>query len=237
MARPNNFSEQIVVAEGIVLAVAEDSVVALDVATGYRLWTAAAPGAHLGGSGLAAEAGKGFLAMSSGRLVAWHLQTGQTAWTADTGMNMVARIVVERGVVCIGYDYAVLAVEAGTGRLLWETGGMGLVPVATREHFRVADGVLVAVTGAGGAEWVVDGLDVASGEVRWSVHGVSPLYRVITTGSTLYATAKGGPLSAYDAATGEQRWTYGNWRHEPIAANGRDVYIIGDGEIHAITAE
>lgn len=82
----------------------------------------------------------------------------------------------------------------------------------------------------------LNGLDGVTGELRWSVSGVSSFDRIITTGSALYATADGGPLCAYDAATGEQRWTYGSWRYEPVAASGRDVYLVGEGEIHAITA-
>jgi outer membrane protein assembly factor BamB len=87
---------------------------------------------------------------------------------------------------------------------------------------------------------------VAGLERRWGVGCDDPYFSVISRSpairsGTLYTSQAGGPLSAYDAVTGEPRWQFGGtqsgWAPAPVAsADGTVLYLEGSypTELYAV---
>ncbi|MSQ40937.1 MAG: hypothetical protein EXR55_04640, partial [Dehalococcoidia bacterium] len=105
-------------------------------------------------------------------------------------------------------DRRIVALDAATGKLLWQhevTGPVDSSPAVAGDMVYVGlrDGRLVA-------------LDRKKGTLRWAYSGDAPVFRssVVHEG-TLYFTAANGVLYALDAATGDLRWRF--------EANGRTL--------------
>jgi hypothetical protein len=49
----------------------------------------------------------------------------------------------------------------------------------------------------------------------------------------VYLPLVDGSVGAYDAATGVSRWSFGGGT--PVAAHGRTVFVLSDGELQAVT--
>jgi len=98
-------------------------------------------------------------------------------------------------------DRRIVALDAATGRLLWQhevTGPVDSSPAVAGDTVYVGlrDGSLVA-------------LDTKKGTQRWAFEAGGPVFRspVVHEG-TLYFTASDGFLYALDAATGDLRWRF-----------------------------
>lgn len=235
---------------------------ALDLANGRPRWTWLAPGerpdiwsspAVAGGRVLAGVASPyGDTPLQPGRLVALGLASGRLLWDSCVlaacrpgGGIWSSPAVDRRGRAYVGVgnpDDAVLAVDAATGRRLWETS-------LHADQGRDLDvGATPAILGDGPAEEVAVGstggdfalLDAASGRVEWrrqlvdgsAVHGLvgSPAY----DGRQLYVPSASPPTGviALSAAAGGVRWRHGT--AEPVYSSpavGRGTLVVGTGAV------
>jgi outer membrane protein assembly factor BamB len=136
-----------------------------------------------------------------------------------------------------GTDGAVFAVDAATGREVWQffphpaegpfTGPSSPVVAGGAVYFGTTDGALYS-------------LDAASGAVRWRLWlGKAALTRVAVNDGTVSVGGADGALYAVDGATGTPRWrveTGGALRDEASVADGVVHVVSLDGTLHALDA-
>ncbi|TWF76810.1 outer membrane protein assembly factor BamB [Pseudonocardia hierapolitana] len=238
MRRASSVNHAIDVSHGTVVAVAQEGVptdplgfpmkvVALDAATGARLWTSEQY-EFVGTLRVGAGAGAAYYCQDE-RLVAREIRTGAVRWTAPViGINAEVLGATEDFVVV--RDNGLVVIDAATGRRCWGANWQ-VSSVA------FAGGLLVAQTMVGTSRArlsAVHGVDPASGTLVWTVlPSGEPASPAVSTDGFVYLSVRDGATSAYGAATGELLW-----RHDagtPVAARGRDVYLLAGGELHALT--
>jgi len=168
---------------------------ALDAATGAVRWRLPA-----GVTPAAADA-SALYGYTQTTISAWSADSGKPLWSyAAPGRNgslpIAASGAIYASVIGAGSATGVLALEARTGKLLWQT-PTGLAP-----------GALVAAHGdlyAGGMANGVIALDAASGRVRWRYDiAAGPTTAPVIGNGALYVIAD--DLYALDATTGALRW-------------------------------
>ncbi|MHB8766703.1 MAG: outer membrane protein assembly factor BamB family protein [Deferrisomatales bacterium] len=158
---------------------------------------------------------------------------GQDAWRFPTTYPVVSSPLAAEGRVFVGVaDQNVFALEAATGRPLWQYGrkpphrnalwrSLGLAHGEGRVYAGFSDGAVVA-------------LDAEVGRVVWRTEAGAPeLFGDAAAGPTyhdgrVYAGVFRGPLVCLDAATGQELW-----RRDLGLATG---FAVGDGRIYAGTA-
>jgi outer membrane protein assembly factor BamB len=227
-----------VVANGIVLVMMPERIVAVDLVTGGRLWTSEPhflmPFAHV-----AAYDGVCFAAVDR-TVVARDLQSGRILWTSDVdidgdsqyGPRHPSRLVAGGGAVVAGYQGApALAVDTGSGQLRWR---MPLDLSGLLGDMDFVGDVLVART-----EGSVRGLDPATGDELWAVRAGGIIEDVVRGEGIVYFADVDGPTCAHDAVTGAQLWAVEPSQRfgTPVAARGRDAYIrrSQSAELQAVT--
>lgn len=148
-------------------------------------------------------------------------------------------------------DWRLVALDARTGRLLWDAAAPGgaLAEVAREARYVTpplphGDRVFVgAVTGAGNLQAHVIAIDAASGAPLWRTFAGSASpddFRALGSQAAPLATADGlvffvpnlGAVLALDAASGSIRWA-ARYRSTPVASQKR---IIRDGRRFALSA-
>ena len=180
-----------------------------------------------------------------GPVHALNAATGELIWELDPGgygLVDVDSLVLSEGIVFVdsGDDLSVLALDSGSGEVLWthDTDGHPSLPV-------VADGTAyVPSEGADGG--YVDAVDAATGQFHWRYRTNAPSHRgLAVTETALYVPsegADGGYVDAVDAATGQFRWRYRTNAptvYEPVAAEGA-LYVRSEdadgGYVDAVDA-
>jgi len=228
------------VAEGVVVGTTSDGMMALDVRTGRRLW-ATSGDQFATYNNVAAQYGVIFAAATSpDRLEARDLRSGELRWSHPTGNESLAWVVAAGDVAVVGYEDALLAVDAATGQPRWNSPlPLGGNAVLGNGLSMVGDVLVVLAEGRTGRN-VIRGLDPASGAERWAVPDDVSSDLLTADGSVylVHGPASGYPTAAYDAATGVQRWRYGNLGDifQPVAARGPDAYLFSSQELRAVSS-
>lgn len=238
MPRASSVNHAIDAGHGTVVAVAQEGaatdplgfpmkVVALDAATGARLWSSEQY-EFVGTLRVVAGAGAAYYCQDE-RLVARELRTGEARWTAPVvGMN--AEVLGATEDVVVVRDSGVVVIDAATGRRCWGANWQ-VSSVA------FAGGLLVAQTIVGTSRArlsVVHGVDPLTGTLIWTVPpSGEPASTAVSTDECVYLSVRGGPMCAYTTATGEALWSHDGGT--PVAARGRDVYLLAAGELQALT--
>jgi outer membrane protein assembly factor BamB len=138
---------------------------------------------------------------SDGELLALEARTGSVRWTASGFGTLDRSAGSADGIVTVADGVAVHALEAATGKPLWETA------VETKDSRQeIADGVVYVGTTDGG----VKGFDLHTGAERFAwqgAHGLAVRVDIVADG-TLYASVANGNLIAISTADGSERWRY-----------------------------
>ena len=237
MPRVGSANHAIDAADGTVVAVAQEGastdplgfplkVIALDAATGARLWTSEQY-EFVGTLRVVAGPGAAYYCQDQ-RLVARELRSGGVRWTAPVvGINAEVLGATEDFVVV--RDGGLVVFDAATGRRCWK---------ADWQVSSVAfvGGLLVVETFVGTSRARssdVHGVDPASGTLVWTLPpSGAPASRAVSTDERVYLSVVDGRVCAYATATGEQLWSHDGGR--PVAARGGDVYLLTGGELQAL---
>jgi outer membrane protein assembly factor BamB len=165
-----------------------------------------------------------------------NLPHGTQLWAYTTGGGVYSSPAVADGIVYVGGDYKVYALDAATGHVRWAhtTGG------AVKSSPAVAAGIVYV----GSADHKVYALDAATGHVRWTyTTGNHVDSSPAVAAGTVYVGSDDHKVYALDAATGHVRWTYttGSSVETKPAVAGGTVYVnvssaMGDGKVYALDA-
>ena len=137
--------------------------------------------------------GSSYVAQSS------YILEGVLARSLDLGVATRSSPAIVDGVIYMGGDFKVTAIDAGDGETMWETPTTGQVhgtPAVAGDNLYIPlqDKRLLA-------------LDLDSGAVRWEFKADSPfLGSAAVDGGIVYAGSQGGHLYAVDAESGRQIW-------------------------------
>ncbi|MGH3459986.1 MAG: PQQ-binding-like beta-propeller repeat protein [Kribbellaceae bacterium] len=165
----SNINGSPVVAGGVVYAATtEDQVLALDAATGARIWEAKPNGGR--GSGFYSSptiaGGKVFAASLNHQVYALDAATGAVLWSFQTGGHNSSTPAVVDGTVYFGSrDGFVYAVDAETGAQRWRVQYGTNILASFQSSPAVANGTVYIGTNN---DRRVLALDAATGAVRWS---------------------------------------------------------------------
>jgi outer membrane protein assembly factor BamB len=216
-------------ADGVLVTATEaEGVQALDVVSGDRLWgddqgwtrsSVAHNGLHIAGE--------------TSDVVARELRSGRLLWRYAAGTADIFSLAAADGIVAVGSSVTVTVLDAATGRPRWRAS-------ESVGDLLIDGDVLVADVEVGG-QGPVRALDLATGAPRWALPETGGIgaRSLLGADGIVYVRPPGGPTSAYDAASGVQRWTYDRdvGSREPVAVRGRDVYFfdsLSGGRIQAV---
>jgi outer membrane protein assembly factor BamB len=220
--------------------------VALDVATGERVWAAPMSGATMSDGTPAVSDGKVFVGnQTADRVLAYDLETGRQLWTgaAQLGGWQDGVPAAADGRVLIGSNNGVVARDAATGETLWSyrSPHASLVNGGATPAAPTLAGDVVYMGFPSGA---VTALDAATGAVLWDRLLPGEKYRggihtsPALAGSTLFVGSNNGSFYALDARTGQPLWQHeiGTWVSAGPAVSGNTV-VAGalDGNLYAYT--
>ena len=160
------------------------------------------------------------------------IPVGQLKWSTSTGEGTRAGPIVANGVVYQGAYFKVLAMDAGSGGVIWSQPASG--PVQTT--LALAEDILYA----GFLDHRLRAMDPATGEILWEFRtgDIITASPVVHEG-ILYVAAWDSVQYALDAATGELIWTYEATdkigSHSPVADG---IIAVADkgGRIHLLDA-
>lgn len=131
-----------------------------------------------------------------------------SSWSVDVGGTPSYALIAGGRVfvtVAVGGGSQVLALDAGTGAVLW-----GPVARAGVANAAYADGRLLVTSGATITTQTIEALDPATGNVLWST--IPPGYMFtappVAAGGLVYAK-NGGELTEFEVSTGTQTWQLG----------------------------
>jgi uncharacterized repeat protein (TIGR03803 family) len=151
-------------------------------------------------------------------------------WSYNTN-GVESSPVVANGVVYVGCDFSVCALNARTGALVWsyKTGnGVYCSPA-------VANGVVYV----GSVDHNLYALNAQTGALLWSYTAEAPVESSPTVASGVVYVGSGSPgnLYALNASTGALLWSYatGIYFSSPAVANGM-VYVGSGGNVYALKA-
>jgi outer membrane protein assembly factor BamB len=221
---------------------------AVDARTGEALWSVDLGEAPFGptlGADLVIYGTRGFLGpdrggpLGAGHVVALRRGTGEVAWTfplpdsADfpgSGGAVKGGVVWQDRLIVGSMASRLYALRLSDGALLWEH--VGADP--PRAPYEARPAVLGATVMALRADGVLEGIDVASGEQRWTIpHGAGPSDPLVTD-SLVYVAA--GPLRAVEA-NGHVRWEWGGlptggpfFAVRSPALDSTGIFFLGGGE-------
>ncbi len=157
---------------------------------------------------------------------------GRVAWSADLGEFTRSAPAVVDGVVYIGGHFRVVALEAATGRLLWDKPTTGPV----QSSLAVAGENLYL----GLLDHRVLALDRQTGEVRWEFQtGDIITASPVVAGGMAYLGSWDGAIYALDAATGRRIWgrqTQGPVRYSAAIHGGVLFAGSNDGSLYILNA-
>ncbi|WP_436345245.1 outer membrane protein assembly factor BamB family protein [Natronorubrum sp. FCH18a] len=217
----------VAVGETVYAAVPDTSdVVALEAGSGRERWRRRIE--YDGGYGAtphrpAVRDGTVFVTAQSALIRAFDVETGDEEWRGELeDPTILAPTATEDGVV----------VPTRNGAAVFEADGSGIRWVrdltgnATDGAAAVADGtVFVTDDGTDGS---LHALDLETGDEEWSVPFGPGVFPVVADG-VVYAT-DGYELAAFDAETGEERFTYEpEWYLSPPAVGDGVLYVV-DGD-------
>lgn len=190
-------------------------VTAVDASTGKVLWQ----GTNYAELYTGPAVGNGLVYFGSDyhTVTALSAETGHGVWQATVGdVIESAPAVTSQAVYFASYDQFVYSVSADKGKLIWRT----LVGISV--SFIAAGGSYVyAATGKATAA-----LRVSDGTTAWSTPGSS---LVLAVAGTAVLVGGNGALSALNAQTGAQSWSYG--------VSGTVTHILPAGSVAYVTTD
>jgi eukaryotic-like serine/threonine-protein kinase len=139
--------------------------------------------------------------------------------------------------VYVADDRTLLALDAATGRVRWQTPLNNTTSVRFGNGLALAGNVLVVHDRRGDGTPIVHGLDPATGTRRWSLPpgGQASTRGPIITDELVYVSAEDGSTSAYDVTTGAHRWSLPESSNTLLAARGNDAYVGAATSVQAIS--
>ncbi|RBQ16901.1 hypothetical protein DP939_27955 [Spongiactinospora rosea] len=213
--------EDLTVAEGLAVFCTGGRAVALDAASGRRLWRTGERGC----GHLAIDGGAVYVHEGDSTVSALDAATGHRRWSARSD----AAVTAAGKVVYVGTGSRVRALDAAFGAERWSAPighGLDSAPelIGTALYARDSAGTLHA-------------LDARTGKERWTfpAGGTDSATRVTVSGNLLYLAGPGG-VHALDTASGAQRWSTplgSDVVSGPIAHAGI-VYAGTDDAVHAL---
>ena len=177
-------------------------------------------------------------------IYALEVATGALRWQVQTGGPVTADPESFYDMVLFGSDDGVVyALEQSSGNEVWQYATGGAIEAALQVAQIDGRPALIVASRDG----TLAALDQHGVEI-WKTHAGtgdgSQLHAAPAVGAqTLYLRDEGGILTAFELATGEQRWateTYGEFSNPPLVVPGADEWVIiarWDAVIHAFGAE
>jgi outer membrane protein assembly factor BamB len=234
---------QPIVAGGRVFAMdSQDVVVAIDAATGHRVWEndlePEAAKDHAFGGGLAVAGDRVFVTTGYGQVLALEVATGHQVWRQQVASPMRgAPTVADNRVFAITVENRLEVLSAEDGHRLWTHSGLpetaGLVGAASP----AVEGDIVVVPYSSGE---IFALRVENGRPLWSdnlatarpLGALSTLAdirgRPVIDRGRVFAVSHSGRMVAIDLRSGERVWEQEiGGTHEPWVA-GDYVYVLGN---------
>ncbi len=221
---------------------------ALDVSSGEVLWTASASSEVL----MPVSAGFGAVVVRSadGRIVTLDPETGEERWSVSNTppaltLNGYSRPLLLDGGVLTGLDDGrLLAMNLGSGKLIWES--VISVPTGRSEVERLVD-VDAELRVDNAAIYVVNyqgnvaSLEPARGQLIWSVP-FSSTAGLELSGDHLIVVDDEDIVHALDKGNGQEIWAQAALRGRrlsPPAVNARGDVVVGDfeGFIHVLSGD
>ena len=193
---------------------------------------------EVSGGGMAVSDGKLFVTTGFGRLHALDAATGAPLWVQKFGGATPAAPLVDGGLVyVVSRDGFGSAVDAGSGRILWQVEGSpaaasvlgsGVPAIAGKAVvFPFGDGELLAVLREAGVSlWSASVAGERTGRAYAGVGGVAG--GPVVAGDTMYVATESGRLAALDAATGARLWTTLEGATGPVVAAGGSLFLMSD---------
>lgn len=190
------------------------------------------------GGGLATDGRRVFVTSGFGRLTALDAATGAELWTQKLGAAATSAPSYRDGVVyAVGLDSRGWAVDANTGRVLWETVGLesysgilgGAAPAVTDRLVILpfTSGELVAVLRQSGLRvWTTPISGGRLGRVYAEINDVSG--DPVIVGDTIYTGNPAGRSMALDLSSGERIWTAPEGAMSPMWSAGGSLFQISD---------
>ncbi len=200
-------SPPIVVGDVVAYVSLDNTLNVRDHRTGHPRWDAGllARRGRFNGQTAPAVVGDVLCAVSPGWVAGFRLSTGDPLWQLDVDIaDPVPPSAVDRTVFVGGEDRSLLALNATTGKIRWETqltrnefgGGAAGTAVA-------GDTVIVGCT-----DGFVHALDAATGKRRpqWPAVTGSELFLPVCVHGDVVIAASGDRVYGIDVTTGERRW-------------------------------
>lgn len=225
-----------VLVDGVIYVAANESLMAIDAATGAVLWRFKAGVSGYGTTSPTVANGIVYVAAyNPGTLYAVNAKTGAQLWTysyvAGGGAPTVAG-----GLVYFSNGSEMLALNADTGAVVWQWQQQGYVQIQTSAA--VADGAVYFAMREDDPYHGIVALDAATGQLLWNY--AAPYLFVdentvsVNDGLVFFMSI----LTAYalDAHTGDVAWTsnLGDSANLPLAAANGVVYITGFYTVYAL---
>jgi outer membrane protein assembly factor BamB len=220
---PGQLVDNVVAAGGVVYTAdnttsggpGDHLVTAVDASTGKVLWQ----GTNYAELYTGPAVGNGLVYFGSDyhTVTALSAETGHSVWQATVGdVIESAPAVTSQAVYFASYDQFVYSVSADKGKLIWRS----LIGISV--SFIAAGGSYVyAATGKATAA-----LRVSDGTTAWSAPGSS---LVLAVAGTAVLVGGNGVLSALNAQTGAQSWSYG--------VSGTVTHILPSGSVAYVTTD
>jgi outer membrane protein assembly factor BamB len=147
------------------------------------------------------------------------IATGAVLWHSDTVYQVRSAHPSGDRVYAAGPDYALLALDAGTGAVAWSVPAAGATQVSVGQS-------RVFATNSG----VITGYEAGSGRVLWSRTFTGALGKPVLAGGVLYATVDGVRVHALNPANGRSfdAPAFDRAVGHPVIVDGR-VYVT-DGK-------
>ncbi len=148
-------------------------------------------------------------------------------WVSNLRFDTDSSPIIVNGVLYVGSDYGVHAIDAATGNEIWRTqtnGFINSVPV-------VADGTLYI----GGDDNRFYSIDITNGTIKWIYKNATDgfLSSAVVIGNLVYVGSKDGALYAFNVNTGEPSWTALSGKNidsSPAFSDGT-IYVGNDNGI------
>lgn len=228
----------------------ENSVRAIDEASGKLLWQVSVPDSTCGATPLALAAGKVFVGTSNcafpnGALLAYEQKTGTLAYRVNTGPIeteaaplAIGDALYVHGRADIGIDYKVSRINASNGTISWNTH----VPLETFQTLSADAEYLYMYRGSFNSEGSnVSLLRQSNGEVAVASLPMSSCYRsgtpVLGVQGQVYAgcTLPGGSgqLVAYDSSARKAMWSAGMASGQTPVLSGATLFAINGNTVEA----
>jgi serine/threonine-protein kinase len=226
----NVFSSPATADNLVVVGSDDETVYALDAASGSIRWTRATGGPVR--SSPAVADGAVFVGSNDGKLYALDLATGQPHWQSSVGYEIVSSPAVSGGTVVVGSD-RLYAFDTRTGAQRWT--------FATKDKIVSSPTIVGDTIVVGSNDQRVYGIGLADGRERWHLQtGGAVQSSPVGAGATAYVGSLDGNLYAIDTTDGNLVWSVdlGSPVKSSPARSGGHVFVGTDaGRLVALEAE